>query len=135
MNARDVLLLVVGMLCAVLIGCALLLFPVIAHDNMSKYTPQQQQWLREQSSPLAANCCNEADGDFSEEEIRYENGEANYWTRSAKSAGVWHKVPTEALIRGPNKIGSPIVWWGQTYDEQSGQTYLSVRCYAPGSGL
>lgn len=134
MSLRNALLLI-GSTVIVLLG-ALLLIPIAtAHDNMAQYTPQQQQWLREQSSPLAANCCNEADGDFSEEEIRYENGEANYWTRSAKSAGVWYKVPTEALIRGPNKIGSPIVWWGQTYDDQAGQTYLSVRCFAPGSGL
>lgn len=85
---------------------------------------------------MAANCCSSADGDFSEEEIRYENGEANYWTRSRKSNGVWHKVPNEALIRGPNKIGVPIVWWrGATYEQRGDQSDLSVACYAPGSGL
>lgn len=134
MSARELFLLIGGMVIAILIG-AMLLTPALAHDpaQMAQWTPQQQQWLREQSSPLASNCCNEADGDFSEEEIRYENGEANYWTRSAKSEGVWYKVPTEALIRGPNRIGVPIVWWAITSD--SGETYLSVRCFAPGSGL
>lgn len=55
MDARDLFLLIGGVAIAITIG-ALLLIPAIAHDpaQMAQWTPQQQQWLREQSSPWRA---------------------------------------------------------------------------------
>jgi hypothetical protein len=38
-------------------------------------------------------------------------------------------VPDEVVIRGPNKIGRPVVW---TYWENG---TLHIRCFAPGGGV
>ena len=70
-------------------------------------------------------CCTEADGNEAQEDIR----DGHYWTTWPAVAPVWYPVPDEVVIRGPNKIGRPVVW---TYWENG---TLHIRCYAPGGGV
>lgn len=105
---------------------AMLVLPAFARDitgMFAQYSLKQREWLRQQVSPkTGAVCCNEADGDMVEEEIR--NGE--YWVRSDKTAGLWIRIPNEVIITGPNIFGRPVVWWNFT--DGTPRPY----CYSPG---
>lgn len=93
--------------------------------------PELRQWFRSQVSPATGiSCCSEADGEFAEEDIRYDdNGVGHYWTRwSAHPA--WMEVPDSVVIRTPNTWGRPVVWWGK---DNISNIYF-IRCYAVGSG-
>ncbi len=93
--------------------------------------PELRRWFREQTSPATGiPCCSEADGEFAEEEIRYDtSGVGHYWTRWSAHPQ-WMQVPDSAIIRDPNKLGRPVVWWGR---DSLSDTYF-IRCYAVGSG-
>jgi len=93
--------------------------------------PELRQWFRNQISPATGiACCSEADGEFAEEEIRYdENGVGHYWTRWSAHPE-WMLVPDSVVIRAPNKWGRPVVWWGK----DSFSSTFFIRCYAVGSG-
>jgi hypothetical protein len=102
--------------------------PVLARDNgqYDNVSPEVRQWFRMQKSPkTGALCCNEADGTYAEEDIR--NG--IYWTRFALTKGEWIPVPTEVVIKDPNRNGAPVAWW-HFHDGK-----LEIRCYAPGGGV
>jgi hypothetical protein len=93
--------------------------------------PELRRWFRDQISPATGIvCCSEADGEFAEEDIRYdESGIGHYWTRWSAHPE-WMQVPDSVVIGTPNKWGRPVVWWGQ--DSVSGNFF--IRCYAVGSG-
>lgn len=111
-----------------------------ARDNgqWAQSDPAERQWFREQHNPKTnIPCCSQADGADAQEDIRGEH----YWTRytasyqgadgawRAQDSG-WVEVPDDAVIRGPNKHGSPVVWY---YLVPNGD--LTIRCFMPGSGL
>jgi hypothetical protein len=39
------------------------------------------------------------------------------------------EVPDDAVIHGPNKIGSPVVWYGWE------NMKVKIRCFIPGNGV
>lgn len=90
------------------------------------YNQDQKDWLNEQKIPgSTGRCCNEADGEEVQEDIRG----VDYWITGSKFP-TWTKVPASAVINTPNKIGRPVVWWYQEED-MGGATY-KIKCYAPG---
>ena len=129
--------------CLTLVAAALLLptkgawprwTPEVA-QQFAQLSPEVRKWFRNQSSPKTGiNCCSEADGNFVEEDIRYDDkGSGHYWIRFDKTEGEWMEVPDDVVIRDPNRNGAPVVWW---YYE-SGMHFkqmLRFRCYAPGTG-
>lgn len=113
----------------VLLVIVILIAPALARDLDGRYQnadPSVRNWFRSQKSPKTGNlCCNEADGVYAEEDIR--NGE--YWTRFDKTNGEWIPVPSDVVIRDPNRNGAPVAWW---YVENGA---IKIRCYAPGAGI
>ena len=99
------------------------------YDSVDSVT---RKWFREQKSPKTGGlCCNEADGEQVEEDIR----DGKYWIRSSKTvenAKIWRKqtewmlVPDDVVIKEPNKFGRPVAWYAFL------QGNLQVRCFAPG---
>jgi hypothetical protein len=96
--------------------------------------PGTREWFRNQISPSGYNCCSEADGSYVEEDIR----KGVYWARwdlsveKSPETNGWIAVPDAVVIKTPNRVGRPVVWW---YFEQNGSDALptlKVRCYAPG---
>ena len=112
------------LLLPILVLCA----PALARDNgqYSQVSPEIRQWFRDQKNPKTGMiCCSEADGNEAQEDIR----DGHYWTTWPAVAPVWYPVPDEVVIKGPNKIGRPVVW---IYYER-GQ--MKIRCFAPGGGV
>ena len=106
-------------------------FAAAAHDE-NAHTSEELQWFRNQLSPKSGgNCCNESDGEFTEEDIRCDakTNECHYWARFSLSNGHYMQIPDDVVIKKPNKWGRPAVWW--YIDEEN---YLRIRCYVPGAG-
>jgi hypothetical protein len=100
-------------------------YAVSAKDNgqWAQYSLKERQWFKDQRQPgTGASCCDDADGEQVEEDIR--NGE--YWIRSDKTAGLWLRVPPEVVIKGPNMFGRPVAWFRWTDGTPK------IFCYAPG---
>ena len=107
-------------------------YTAAAHDENS-HTSEELQWLRSQLSPkTGGSCCNEADGEYTDEDIRCdaEKNTCHYWVRFSRSNGQYIQVPDEVVIKQPNKWGRPAVWW--YLDDDS---FLQIRCYVPGAGI
>lgn len=105
--------------------------PTVARDTTGKWaaTPQvQRDWFRAQKNPMTGVlCCNEADGEQVDEDIRYgADGIGRYWIFSDKTMGVWLLVPAEAVLTTPNLHGRPVAWFRST------NGVPEVFCYAPG---
>lgn len=93
-------------------------------DRYWNVAPEIRQWFRNQMVPGTTNrsCCNEADGEEVEEDIR----DGQYWIKGGGFAE-WTLVPDAAVLTGPNLYKQPVVWrfyeWGK----------WNIRCYAPGA--
>jgi hypothetical protein len=100
--------------------------------------PKMKQWFREQKSPKNGMvCCNDADGEQVQEDIR----DGKYWVKSNKTelyakynqvsnmVDGWVQVPDEVVISEPNLYGQPVAWY---YFEAN---MLKIRCFAPGSKM
>jgi hypothetical protein len=106
----------------------------------AQLSDQERQWFRTQRVPgKGYTCCSEADGAQAQEDISGEHYRVRFTARRHPSIDMtqfveedsgWMDVPDEAVIREPNKHGSPVVW----YYWKAGAT-LTIRCYAPGPGL
>lgn len=122
----------------VMVLIMLLLAPAEARwkaEYAQQYSPREQQWFRDQKIPNGrTTCCSTADGALVEEDIRGDN----YWIRCPRDTPcpfkTWTQVPDAAVIRGPNLIGRPVVWWAMG-DDDGEDPHPFVRCYAPGGGL
>lgn len=92
------------------------------------YAVDVKQWFREQRQPgTEASCCNEADGETVEEDIRG----GQYWVRSPMTGGAWIQVPDRVVIKEPNLWGRPVAWFRK--NRSSGG--VMVFCFAPGALL
>jgi hypothetical protein len=112
----------------IMLALLFICLPVLARDNgqYNSVSPEVRQWFRAQKSPKTGSlCCNEADGTYAEEDIR----DGVYWTRFELTNGEWIPVPTDVVIKDPNRNGAPVAWWYI----QDGK--LQIRCYAPGGGV
>ena len=67
-------------------------------------------------------CCSVSDGEDTEYEMRSEG----YW---APIDGIWQRVPDEAVIKEPNKVGRAMKW---IYMENGEKKF---RCFLPASGV
>ena len=99
----------------------------IAKDLNGKWaqaSPLERRWFKEQKRP-GTNflCCNEADGEQVDEEIR----EGRYWINSTRTGGNWWIVPEESVLKTPNKHGRPVAWFRINDNGQN-----VIFCYAPG---
>lgn len=80
-----------------------------------------KQWFDSLRS-LKGPCCSDADG----QETEYEKRDGSYW---APIDDVWTRVPDEALITEPNKLGRPMKWLTMEHGRKV------FRCFIPGAGL
>lgn len=95
------------------------------NGKWAQVTPKMKEWFQKQRNPTTkVSCCNEADGDQVDEEIR----EGRYWIASDKTGGHWMIVPHDVIINEPNLYGRPVAWFRGGYDTAP----LSIYCYAPG---
>ncbi len=112
----------------VLLILLLLIVPALAKDNgqWAKSSPAERLWFKEQKQP-GTNflCCDEADGELVDEEIR----DGHYWIQSEKTRGKWMKVPDQVVIQAPNMHGRPVAWFRWLQGEPQ------IFCYAPGGGI
>ncbi len=118
--------------------------PAAAHDwthrDFARNTIQQREWLQKQRRPFTKlSCCNEADGEQVDEEIRYDDkGIGRYWIQSKHTRGQWMLVPEEAIIREPNMHGRPVAWFRWVSHDGSFAAVPrpdmtpTIFCYAPG---
>ena len=130
-----------------ILAVSLVLFsPAQAHDwshpDFAQANPYERNWLQKQKRPNTTfSCCNEADGEIVEEDIRYDDkGIGHYWIKSRHTRGVFMIVPDAAVIREPNLHGRPVAWfrWGAGTSRQTvprDDLPVEVYCYAPGALL
>lgn len=90
-------------------------------------TPRQRQWFRDQKrNDSAERCCDEADGEQVQEDIR----DGVYYVKCATTEkwteDGWMRVPPERVLNGPNMWGQPICWFR---NKDAGPW---VACYSPG---
>ena len=95
-------------------------------------SPDVRNWFKSQRAPTTnVPCCDISDGEFAEEDIRYdEKGVGHFWTRWSKHLE-WMLVPDDVVIQEPNKWGRPVVFWA----EDSVNNVMYIRCYARGAGI
>jgi hypothetical protein len=109
---------------------------VYAHD-LSHYPQQVQNWFQKQKRG-GSLCCNAADFDQVDEEIRYDSGEPRYWVNSDKTHGAWLLVPKAAVLEGPNLHGRAVAWYRWVSPDGSFSTMevkgrkVEVFCFSPG---
>lgn len=89
-----------------------------AHDHNR---PGLTDWLKGLYSKNKALCCDGYDTDVVDD---WETKGSRY---RVKFRGQWYDVPDGAIVDGPNKDGSALLWMNRGY---SG---MSVRCFMPGS--
>jgi len=126
---------------ATLVFLLLLSSPAWAHDWSHKDFAQanalERKWLQKQRHPKTnVLCCNDADGEQVEEDIR--NG--RYWINSNHTRGIWMLVPDEVVIREPNMHGRPVAWFrwegaGSIQTLPRDDLRPVIYCYVPGAGL
>ena len=102
-----------------LVICTLLVAStVFAHDHAR---PQLNDWLKSLQNAGKAQCCDGDDTDAIEDWDTKDNG------FRVKFRGQWFDVPQSAIVEGPNKGGTALLWMNK------GIMGLSVRCFMPGS--
>lgn len=104
-----------------LIVCALLVAStVFAHDHKRA---QLNEWLKGLQNAGKAPCCDGDDTDAIEDWDTLGKG-GGY---RVKFRGQWHDVPESAIVEGPNRSGTALLWMNK------GWGGVSVRCFMPGS--
>lgn len=103
--------------CFIALLC-LVAYPVFAHDHNR---PWLNDWLKSLHSKSKVWCC---DGNDTDEIDDWETKGNRYRVRFR---GIWHDVPEDAVVDGPNKSGAPLLWMYKGYMSPS------VRCFMPGS--
>src|SRR5262245_4307713 len=103
-----------GLVAALICGTAL------AHDSSN---PAHSRWLMEQRNAAGLVCC---DGDdvLSDKEIEWDASGGRYRVKVGEE---WLDVPRWAMVLGPNKVGSMLVWLGTL----EGKPF--ERCFMPGT--
>jgi hypothetical protein len=110
-----------------LLASLLLSWPASARDDgrYAQVDPDLKAWIEGLSNRLGINCCAEADG-FRPEAVEWDIRDSTYRVRID---GEWYDVPDYAVIRGPNRLGVPVVWLFRARDGA-----IIIVCFLPGSG-
>jgi hypothetical protein len=91
-------------------------------------TPDLRKWIEGLRDNSGQSCCDTADGHPAEYEWDFDGN--GYRVRIE---GEWYKVPPEAVINEPNKLGHATVWYWWSWDLTGNKTH-HVRCFLPGPG-
>lgn len=102
----------------------LLAFPAGARDDGRYANSQLKSWFDGLASGKGL-CCSFADGRAVSDPDWGTHGD-HYWVIVDN---VRYAVPPEAIVAGPNKAGTAVVW---PYKDADGQT--QIRCFLPGGG-
>lgn len=94
-----------------------------AHDDGRYADSALKPWFDKLASQKGSLCCSFADG-RSVADPDWGTHDGSYWV---VIDGVRYKVPDDAVVTVPNKLGTAVVW---PYD--SGGVTL-IRCFMPGS--
>lgn len=105
--------------------------PRYAGAEPVQYSPEILDWIKGlQSSQQRSACCDLADGDFTQQDLRPgADGRTHFF---ATVEGEWVEIPDGALVREPNRIGRPIVWYSR-WMGLNGKPVTFVRCFLPGA--
>lgn len=112
------------------IALACLLVPAKAHDDgrYAAENPELHKWFDQLASGKGL-CCSFADGakveDVDWDTARADDGSVRYRVRLN---GEWIVVPDAAVVKEPNRLGTPVVW---PYQDSTGNT--QIRCFLPGA--
>lgn len=94
----------------------------LARDDGRYANSPLKQWFNGLSSGKG-NCCSLADG-YRVDDVDYDRDDLGYRVRLD---GTWVRVPDDAVVTEPNRVGYPMVWPMLV----NGET--SVRCFLPGA--
>ena len=97
-----------------------------AHDetHYAELSPEIRNWVNGLKDANGYSCCATADG-WQPEEVYWDADTSGY---RVQWHGEWFRVPDEALIKQPNRLGYPTVWIAY----KDGKPF--VRCFLPGGG-
>lgn len=134
---RDGIGAIVWVIGAVAVFVCLMMWAIAAHAHVTdenrlwiaQLSEPDKQYLNSQHAPNGVNCCSDADGDETDEDIDFRTQPPTYYVRSAHTNGVWIAVPQEAVLTTPNIHGRPVAWWKQGAPVRS----ELIRCYAAGA--
>jgi len=116
---------------AFLILC--LLVPAYAHDYAH---PELKSWFMGLHNQQGTPCCDGEDATHIEDadwSTTCKDGTCHYVVRLD---GDWYDVPDTAVVDGPNRSGTALVWtirYGLGTGGDDKHTY-AIRCFMPGSG-
>jgi len=96
-----------------------------------QYSQEIQDWIRGlKSEQQRSPCCDLADGDFTQQDIRLgADGNSHFFVNIE---GQWVEVPDASIVREPNRIGRPIVWFSR-WPGLDGKPVTFVRCFLAGA--
>lgn len=102
----------------VIIGLVFLIKPAWGHDHNR---PELNGWMKGLHSKNNTWCC---DGNDTDPIDDWDTKGGHY---RVKFQGQWYDVPDDAIVEGPNKSGTPLLWM------QKGWGEVRPRCFMPGT--
>lgn len=99
-------------------GIGLGLGAALGHDHNR---PELNEWMMGLHAKNSTWCCDGSDTDAIED---WETSGDHY---RVKFRGQWFDVPEGAVVEGPNRSGTALLWMNKGY------MGVSVRCFMPGS--
>ena len=123
-------------LAALALVCAAFFLLFMAAGHTHDYArPELKSWFMGLHNSQGTPCCDGEDAVHVEDAdwtTSCEGGECHYMVRLD---GRWFKVPDSALVFGPNKSGTALVWpirYG--FPPESGKPAdYAIRCFLPGT--
>lgn len=88
---------------------------------------ENEKWLKGLKNDNGKACCDGRDG----YDAIYDIKDGHY--RVLLFSKYW-VVPDDKVIREPNKLGVPMVWYSTLYNEPNVPT-PQIRCFIPGAGI
>lgn len=110
---------------------AFMITPVSAHDYAH---PELKSWFMGLRNQTGMPCCDGEDAAHVEDadwDTKCEDGKCHYRVRLEDK---WYTVPDDAVVTGPNKSGSALVWAIRYGGLPNSETTYGIRCFMPGSG-
>jgi len=105
--------------------------PASAHDYQH---PELKQWFMSLHNQHGSPCCDGDDAAHVEDadwDTACKESECHYRVRLE---GKWYDVPEHAVVTGPNKSGTALVWATRYGGLPGSDSTYGIRCFMPGSG-